>query len=136
MITLEDDNDTSLIRDDNDEKEIDNNDDDVNDNDDVGDDDDDMNDNDDYPLLLIIWQLYDDEEERTIDLEGEDLMPEAEFCIFWILKYSKTFQNILVPSDLSMTDCSCSVLLHLPKTECICLKSIGAPPRLQAMSLH
>ena len=57
LITLEDDNDTSLIRDDNDEKEIDNNDDDVNDNDDVGgddDDDDDMNDNDDYPLLLII----------------------------------------------------------------------------------
>ena len=57
LITLEDDNDTSLIRDDNDEKEIDNDDDDVNDNDDVSgndDDDDDMNNNDDYPLLPII----------------------------------------------------------------------------------
>ena len=36
-------------------------------------------------------------------------------------------KNILVPNDLSMTDCSCSVLLHLPKTKCICHKSIGAP---------
>jgi len=31
---------------------------------------------------ISIEQLYDEEEERTIDLEGEDLMPEAEFCIF------------------------------------------------------
>ena len=73
-----------------------------------------------------------DEEERKVDQEGRALpkAAAAEFCIFSIPKYSKTFQRILFPVDLSMIDCSSCVPLHLQKTiECICHKSnICCPP--------
>ena len=69
---------------------------------------------------------------RKVDQEGRALPKPAavEFCIFWIPNYSKTFQRILFPDDLSMIDCSCCVPLHLQKTvECIChTYNISCPP--------
>ena len=81
-----------------------------------------------------------DEEERKVDQEGRALpkAAAAEFCIFSIPKYSKTFQRILFPVDLSMIDCSSCVPLHLQKTiECICDESnICGPPPLVPKQYH
>ena len=104
---------------------------------------DNSDDDDDSMSLSSFSGKENDEEERKVDQEGRALpkAAAAEFCIFSIPKYSKTFQRILFPDDLSMIDCSSCVPLHLQKTiECICHKSNICPPsspsNITALVIH
>ena len=105
---------------------------------------DNSDDDDDSMSLSSFSGKENDEEERKVDQEGRALpkaAAAAEFCIFSIPKYSKTFQHILFPDDLSMIDCSSCVPLHLQKTiECICHKSNICPPsspsNITALVIH